>query len=121
MFYEGKPGTSDELMTKEVFINGPKNMAEDIHSPGQKLHEKGFDYTICDKYKDALIELNTGKYSIVMLCTASKGEINNTEDENYFEPFLDAVQQFHEYGGDIILFGENSPIYFKLLFTLWNC
>lgn len=88
-------------------------MPSNTKSPGDKFKEKGFDYKIVTKYKDSLNELLTGTYSIAMVCTASDGTEKGTEDENYLEPFLDAMAKFHQEGGAMILFGEN-PIHF------WN-
>lgn len=114
MFYQGNKGKTDESISKEVFVNGPKDNPNKIKSPGQKLSQKGFYYKIVTTYTKALEELGTGKYCIAMLCTASIGEEKNKEDQNYLIPFLEAIKQFYLLGGALILFGENPPFIFEI-------
>lgn len=118
MFYQGKPNTVDKYITEKVFREGPPNMPSNTKSPGDKFKEKGFDYKIVTKYKDSLNELLTGTYSIAMVCTASDGTEKGTEDENYLEPFLDAMAKFHQEGGAMILFGENPHTFLKSIIFL---
>jgi MoxR-like ATPase len=105
------------LISKDIFMKGCGNV----------LEAKGFEYTFVCSYGEGISELTrneNGRCPYTQLWLFSSpgyGELPNEgldKDTNKILPFLEAVNDFRNVGGSLLLFCDNGPYTFEANYLL---